>query len=79
MDFSVIESMSIFSSNPKLLKHLKQNFKDEAFYEMHQLCKTIHFRCMNQNQWQQALNLLHMAIVYFSDKNQVFNQNLIKF
>lgn len=46
LEYSInpIESLQVFSKNPKLLQRLKLDIQNNSYYEAHQLFKTIQFR-----------------------------------
>lgn len=83
-----IEKLSVFKTNPKLLKKLKLNTSEAEpnFYEAHQLYKTLHFRSTDNNE---AVDLIFNAICFFytkksdnvyycSDLSKVFIETLKK-
>ena len=75
IEFSLepIENLNVFKQNPKLLYKLRQNTSEGNFYEAHQLYKTCHFRCINNELVEDATNLIFNAIVFFhTSKNQLY-------
>lgn len=65
---SSIENFNVFKTNPKLLKRLKINDKEDNFYEAHQLYKTIHFRCITVKDFQEARDVIFNGILFFYTK-----------
>ena len=55
----------------KIIKNLKQTFKDGQYYEGEQMLKTIHTRLMNQNDFDQAATLLSAGAMILFEHEQV--------